>query len=79
MIENLKEQILEAIKSHAKGHIKKHLANIEVYLQQPVGVGEHSDIIDTIEKEIEMVDKYESKINIIEKYLLRREKVLLKD
>lgn len=78
-MELLKEQILEAVRSHAKGHIKKHLANIEVYLQQPVGVGEHSDIIDAIEKEIEMVDKYESKINILEKYLLRRKSTLLKD
>jgi len=30
-----------------------HKANIEVYMQQVVGIGEHSDIVETIQKELD--------------------------
>jgi hypothetical protein len=65
----MKEALLKALKSHAQGHIDKHLANIEVYLNNPVGVGEHSDIIDTIEKEIKIVAEYDDILEMISKYL----------
>ena len=42
-------KLLEAFRSHAKGHIDKHVANIEVYLNNPAGIGEHSDIIEAID------------------------------
>ena len=41
-------QLIEALKAHANGHVSKHKANIEVYLNNPVGVGEHPDIIDCL-------------------------------
>ena len=48
----MREQILEALKKHAEGHIEKHKANVEVQLQKPVGVAEHPDTLETIEKEL---------------------------
>lgn len=66
---NFREMFLNALKSHAQGHIDKHLANIEVYLTNPVGVGEHPDIMEAIEIELEQVAKYQDQLDIIEKYL----------
>ena len=51
----LRDKLLSSVKSHAQGHIDKHLANIEVYLANPAGIGEHSDIMEAIEKELEEV------------------------
>lgn len=65
----MREKIISALKSHAQGHIDKHLANVEVYLSNPVGVGEHPDIIEAIEIELEQVAKYQDQLDIIEKYL----------
>ena len=65
----MREKIIKALKSHAQGHIDKHLSNVEVYLSNPVGVGEHPDIIEAIEIELEQVAKYQDQLDIIEKYL----------
>ena len=54
--------------SRHEGHIEKHCANIEIYLSNPVGIGDHSDVLEAIEKELEMIAKYEDEINILRKY-----------
>ncbi len=61
--------LLEALKQHAMGHISKHKANLEVYLNQPVGIGEHPDIIEAMEAEIDEIAKYHDQMEVIEKYL----------
>jgi hypothetical protein len=66
----MKETLLQAVKKHAEGHIAKHIANIEVYLANPAGIGEHSDIIEAIEIELEQISKYQDQLDIVEKYFL---------
>ena len=64
----MRNRLLEATKKHAEGHVAKHVANVEVYLNQSVGIGEHSDIIESIEQELEQIAKYQDQIDILEKY-----------
>ena len=64
----MREQMLNALKSHAVAHIEKHRINVEVYLNNPVGVGEHSDIMDTIEKELNAIAEYHDQLEVLEKY-----------
>ena len=54
----MREQIINALIAHAQGDIAKHRANIEVYLTNPAGVGEHTDILESIEKELDTIAKY---------------------
>jgi hypothetical protein len=65
----MRERLLECFVSHAKGHVDKHLANVEVLLTNPVGVGNNGDIIEEIEKELEEVAKYDDLLEMVEKYL----------
>tara|TARA_B100000424_G_scaffold206066_1_gene163224 strand:+ start:1903 stop:2103 length:201 start_codon:yes stop_codon:yes gene_type:complete len=65
----MREQLIKALLAHAQGDIQKHLANIEVYLSNPVGIGEHSDIIEAIENELNTIAKYKDQIDVIHKYL----------
>jgi len=65
----MREQLIKALLAHAQGDIQKHLANIEVYLSNPAGIGEHSDIIETIENELNIIAKYKDQIDVINKYL----------
>jgi hypothetical protein len=64
----MREKLLTALEAHAKGHIEKHRINIEVYLTNSVGIGEHSDIIETIEKELDEIARYQDHLDIIKKY-----------
>ena len=64
----MREQMIQALVAHAKGHIEKHRANVEVYLSNPVGIGEHSDLIEAIEKELNMIAEYHDQLEVLEKY-----------
>jgi len=61
-------QLLEALKAHANGHIAKHKANVEVYMNNPVGVGEHPDIIEAIEQELDEIARYNDQVEMLDKY-----------
>ena len=64
----MREKLLKALLSHAQGELDKHVANIEVYLKQPVGVGEHIDVVETMEKELLKVADYDAQIEMLTKY-----------
>ena len=68
----MREQIIKALIAHAQGDIEKHRANIEVYLTNPAGIGEHSDILESIEKELDMIAKYMDQIEVIQKYIKKK-------
>ena len=65
---NLREEMIQAAYDHAKAHVLKHKMNVEIYLMNPVGVGEHSDVMDAIETELEEMAKYEDHMDILNKY-----------
>ena len=64
----MREQLIKSLLALAQGDIAKHKANIEVYLANPVGIGEHSNIVEAIEGELDMIAKYQDQIDIINKY-----------
>ena len=66
--EAIRKKLITAFLAHAEGHIRKHLSNTEVLLSNPVGIGEHGDIINEIEKELKEVAHYEDLIDAMKKY-----------
>ena len=62
--------MISALLAHAQGDIQKHKMNVEVYLNNPVGIGEHSDIMEAIEEELNMIAKYEDQVTVIKKHFL---------
>ena len=64
----MREQLLRALLAHAQGDIAKHKANVENYLEHPAGIGEHSNIVEAIEQELNEIAKYQDQIDIINKY-----------
>ena len=65
--------LLDAVRKHAEGHIAKHKANVLVYLNNPVGIGEHPDIIEAIEGELMEMAKYQDQIEMLDKYFANEE------
>ena len=60
---HMREQLLSAVKAHAQGEIAKHRANVNVYLEHPAGLGEHSDITEAIHPLMLRVDEFVLKRN----------------
>ncbi len=66
----MEDILLNAVKEHASGHVAKHKANIEVYLSNPTGIGEHSDIIQAIENELGCMAEWQEKLDMIKKHFM---------
>ena len=64
----MREDLIRASQLHFKAHIQKHKVNVENLLENSVGVAEHPDIMDSIEKELEIMAEYEDKLEILNKY-----------
>jgi undecaprenyl pyrophosphate synthase len=71
----MRNTLLQAVRKHAEGHIEKHKANVEVYLNQSVGIGEHSDIIEAIEMELEEMAKYQDQIDMLDTYFPQKKEL----
>jgi len=66
---NLRDKIIQSLLAHANGEIQIHLANVEIYLNNPVGIGEHPDVTGAIQEELDKIARWEDQISIINKYL----------
>ena len=64
----MRQQMLETLKQHAKANSQLHCMNIEVYLKNPAGIGEHSDITEAIQCEIDKIARYHDQVEVIERY-----------
>ena len=64
----MRKEIIESLRSHAIGHINKHKMNVEVYLKNPAGIGDHPDVMEAIEKELRIIAEYHDQLEVLEKY-----------
>jgi|TARA_B100001094_G_scaffold296392_1_gene318548 hypothetical protein len=68
MSRDLRTEILSALRSNAEGNIMKAKLNIEVYLHNPVGIGEHPDILAAIQDQLDIIAHEEERIEVIAKH-----------
>ena len=54
--------LLEALAKRLEGDVAVHKANIQVYLDNPAGIGEHPQIIAAIEEEVEKLTEAADKL-----------------
>jgi len=69
----LRELLITAVKKHAEEHIEKHRINVENLLQNSVGVAEHGDHIETIEKELKIIAEYDDQLEVLKKYFVQKD------
>jgi hypothetical protein len=61
------KQILEALKKRYEAQVAEGFATINIYLQQPVGIGEHPQHLDEVDKLLGQIKEAEEKISLIDK------------
>ena len=64
----LREDIIKALVNKFKGEISAHKVNVEIMLENTVGVGEHPNITETIEQELEIIAGFEDKLDVLKKH-----------
>jgi|TARA_B100001996_G_C18592563_1_gene566650 hypothetical protein len=64
----MRAQLLKALLAHAQGEIQMHVANVEVYLKNPVGIGEHSDVTHAMQEELDKIAHWHDQVEVLNKY-----------
>jgi len=65
---SLRKDILTALVTEAQGKIIKARMNVEVYLHNPVGIGEHPDVLAAIQDQLDIIAHEEERVQVINKY-----------
>ena len=63
---NLRNDLLKASKKRFEAQVEKHRVNVENMLNNSVGVGEHPDIMDSIEAELDKMAAYHDKLEMLD-------------
>ena len=64
----MRNEILKALKASSEGNIEKARLNIEIYLKNPVGIGDHPDVLSAIIDQFYLISKEEERISVLQKY-----------
>ena len=65
---NMREDLINASKLHFRAHIEKHRINVETLLEKGVGVAEHPDLLESVEKELKVIAEYDDQLEMLNKY-----------
>ena len=61
----MKEQMIEVLRQHAVSNLNLHKTNIDVYLSNPAGIGEHSDIMEAVQAELDKMAIHQDRIAML--------------
>ena len=65
---NLQEQLVKAARMHAEGELERAKTNIMVYMNNATGIGEHSDIVEAIQEELDKMAAANDGMEMLQKY-----------
>ena len=70
----MRDLLIGAARTYYTGMINKHIANVEVLLTNPTGIGEHQDIQAAMEVELGKIADYNDKLEMLMRYFVKPEK-----
>ena len=70
----MRDLLIGAARAYYTGMINKHIANVEVLLTNPTGIGEHQDIQAAMEVELGKIADYNDKLEMLIRYFAKQEK-----
>lgn len=60
------EHISKAMRSYLEGRMQYHITNWHTFINNPVGVAEHGDFMETLEKELDNVARYRELLDALD-------------
>tara|TARA_R100001480_G_scaffold16584_1_gene25340 strand:- start:498 stop:704 length:207 start_codon:yes stop_codon:yes gene_type:complete len=67
---SLRSTILQALEDRYNAQISEADATIQIYLEKPVGIGEHPQHLDEIDKLLEKISAAEEKLGVLQQFKL---------
>ena len=67
--------LIDALTKYFEGHIAKHKVNISNLLDNHVAIAEHPDIVETLDKELDIMSSYEDKLSVLKKFKITKLKI----
>ena len=63
----MKEQLVHALKTKYDADYQMHKANLDIYLNNPVGIGEHPQHFEEMDKLVEAMTAARDKLEVLNK------------
>ena len=64
----MKDAILKALEDRYNAQISEADATIKIYLEKSVGIGEHPQHIDEVDKQVTKISEAEEKLKILQEF-----------
>ena len=61
----MRKQLVQALKSKYSADFKMHKANLDIYLNNPVGIGEHPQHFEEMDKLVESMTAARDKLEVL--------------
>ena len=65
---SLRQKLIEALNKKYDADIAQAESTVNIYLDNPVGIGEHPQHVDEIDKQLQIIADAEEKLNILEDF-----------
>lgn len=62
----MRNKIIDALAEHFQAHITKHKMNVEIMLDNPMAIHDHTDFMQAIEDELAQIAEYQDKLEALE-------------
>ena len=62
----LNNRMVIALIQDCHANIQKAECNVYAFLENPVGVGDHPNIMETIQEQLDVISKHKDRLNILE-------------
>jgi hypothetical protein len=64
----MRQEIISVLKQNFEANILKHKMNVDIMLNNPMAIHDHTDLMSAIEKEVNQISEYMDKLEVMEKY-----------
>jgi predicted transcriptional regulator len=68
----MRTAILDALESRYEAQVLEANATIKIYLENSVGIGEHPQHIDEIDKQLQKISEAEEKLEALKRFRIER-------
>ncbi len=64
----MRKQLIDALAANFSSHILKHKMNVEIMINNPMAIHDHTDWMGAVETELAHIAEYEDKLEALNKY-----------
>ena len=64
-VDNIGQELLEALEQQYRVNIASARANVRVYLENPAGIGEHPDVVQALDTQIAIIADNQEKLDTL--------------